>query len=173
MPKRTLEIEFEEFDSADELTVDEQELIKRAWAARENAYAPYSEFKVGAALLTKNALIFFGSNQERANYRVSCAERVALDTAGAEGYRELIAKLAVVGGSAYLSPNGEPEDIEEPVTPCGQCRQDIKEVEDSTGEPIVIITASRNKVRRFLGIDNLLPFAFGPKDLGIDPSKEQ
>jgi len=173
MPKKKIEIEYEEFDSPDELPIDELGLLGCAWSAREKAYAPHSEFMVGAAVMANEGHIFLGSNQENANLRVSCAERVALEAASMAGFREQVRKLAVVGGKKGIDPDDKPEKIEEPVMPCGQCRQDIKEFEDNTGERIVIISASRNKVRRFVGIDNLLPFAFGPKDLEDDDTEEE
>lgn len=167
MPPHTLTIEYEEYESSDELPEDEQNLLVAAWAARKNAYAPYSHFHVGTAVLTKDGKIVQGSNQENANFKVSCAERVALDSTGAAGQKNNVAKLAVVGAPDSLDIKTKPSEVEEPVTPCGQCRQDIKETEDLSGEPIVIILASRNRIRKFVGISQLLPFPFGPTDLGI------
>lgn len=167
MPLHTLTIEYEEFNSPDQLPEDERKLVTEAWAARKNAYAPYSHFHVGAAVLTKDGKTLHGSNQENANLKVSCAERVVLDSIGAAGQKNNVAKLAVVGGLDSLDPKANPTELEEPVTPCGQCRQDIKEAEDLSDDPIVIILASRNRIRRFVGIGQLLPFAFGPANLGI------
>jgi cytidine deaminase len=173
MPKKKIEIEYEEFESPNQLSVDELALVGCAWSAREKAYAPHSKFMVGAAVMANEGHIFLGGNQENANLRVTCAERVALEAASMAGFREQVRKLAVVGGNKGIDPDEKPEEIEEPVMPCGQCRQDIKEFEDNTGEAIVIIAASRNKVRRFVGVDNLLPFAFGPKDLASDQVEEK
>ncbi len=167
MPSHALTIKYEEYEASDELPEDEQNLLASAWAARQNAYAPYSHFHVGAAVLTKDGKIVQGNNQENANFKVSCAERVALDSIGAAGQKNNVAKLAVVGGPDSLDIKTKPLEIEDPVTPCGQCRQDIKEAEDLSGEPIVVILASRNRIRKFVGISQLLPFAFGPADLGI------
>lgn len=167
MPPRTLTIEYEEYDSTDQLADDEKALIKSAWAARQNAHAPYSNFYVGAAVQTREGRVLQGSNQETANYKGSCAERVVLDSTGAAGLKNQVAKIAIVGGPSSLDPDNEAIESEEPVAPCGQCRQDIKETEDLSGEPIVIILASRTKIRRIMGIGNLLPFSFGPANLGI------
>jgi len=168
MSNHKIEIEWEEFEFVDGLPEDEIRLVVSAWEARQNAYAPYSShFHVGAAILTKDGQIIKGSNQENANYKVSCAERVALDTAGAAGYKTRIKKIAVVGAPSSMDITQKPQTPEEPVTPCGQCRQDIKEVEDLSGEPIIIIMASRNKIRRIVGIENLLPLPFGPSNLGM------
>lgn len=167
MTHHTLTLHYDKFDTPDELPPDEQQLVKAAWAAREKAYAPYSHFLVGAAVLTRDGQIIQGSNQENATYKVSCAERVALDSTGAAGKKNQVTKLAIAGGPESMDITEIPLKKVEPVTPCGSCRQDIVETEDVSGNPIVIILASRNEIRRFVGIDNLLPFPFGPKDLGI------
>lgn len=167
MPTHTLTIEYEEFESSNELPEDEQRLIASAWEARQNAHAPYSRFRVGAAVLTKDGQVMHGSNQETANYYGSHAEKVALDSTGAAGIKDKVAKIAIVGGPDSLNPEDQATEPEEPVAPCGQCRQDIKEIEDLSDAPIVIILASRNRIRKVTGIKNLLPFAFGPADLGI------
>ena len=157
MPKRTLTIEYEEYAASADLPQDEQDLLASAQEAREKAYAPYSKFNVGAAVLTKDGHVLLGSNQETANYKGSCAEKVALDAAGVAGAKGKILKIAIAG---------DPESPE-PITPCGQCRQDLKEAEDLSGEPITIILGSHEKIMRVVGIDQLLPFAFGPANLGI------
>lgn len=142
----------EVFDSLSELPKDELDLILHAVDAKGFAYAPYSNFKVGAAVLAGE--MFGGSNQETAVYNGSHAERSALDRAAQSGKKSLISKIAIVG------------DSEIPITPCGPCRQDIKEVEDLAGSPITILMAgSRGAVWRVLGIDGLLPLAFGPANL--------
>lgn len=166
MSKGFLTIEFEEFNKIGDLSAqDERDLLDIAWTARESAYAPYSHFYVGAAVLTADGEIIFGNNQENANYKGSCAERVALDTAGAAGLKNKIVKIAVVGGPDDLNLHEMPTESEMPVTPCGQCRQDIKEAEDLSGQLIIIILASRNRILRFIGIECLMPFGFGPSNL--------
>ncbi len=168
MATKTLEIKYEEFTSPDELPEDEQNLIAQAWETRKSAYAPYSHFRVGAAVLTKSGEVFLGNNQETANFRANCAEGVVLNTAAAaNGTENKVSKLAIVGGPESMDPDIIPEEPEEPVTPCGECRQEIKEAEDRGGTPITIIVASRNRIRRFVGVDTLLPFSFGPANLGI------
>jgi cytidine deaminase len=162
MPVKKLTIAYEEYNTSAELSADEQVLVKSARTARPNAYAPYSDFLVGAAVQTKDGRTFVGSNQETANHKSSCAERVALDSAGAAGAKNQIAKIAVVGGPAALDPAASAGAEDEPVTSCGQCRQDFQEVEALTGTPLVIIFAGRNKIKRLVGVKNLLPLAFGP-----------
>lgn len=95
-----------------------EQLLERAKAARERAYAPYSKFKVGAALLTNDGRVFDGCNVENASYGLcNCAERTAFFSAIAAGYRrDEFAALAVVG------------DTEGPIAPCGACRQVIIEL---------------------------------------------
>lgn len=120
---------------------------------------PYSSFRVGGAVATRDRRIITGSNQENRNYRVSCAETVACNTASSAGLRDQIAKVAVVGLDDDCDLSEIPVEPEIPVTPCGQCCQDLLEIEEVTG-PLVVIMASRNRVRRVYGVENFLPFAF-------------
>jgi cytidine deaminase len=156
MTQYQMTIDYQEIVSTSDLPEDERNLLDTAWKARENAYAPYSNFKVGAAVLTKSGKIFKGNNQETANYKGSCAERVALDTLSAAGLKNQVSKIAIVGGS---------NSTVEPLSPCGQCRQDLKEVEVLSQQPIVILMACPGKIRKITGISYLLPFAFGPNNL--------
>ncbi len=98
--------------------MNQEQLIQEALTARESAYAPYSQFKVGAALLTKNGKVFRGCNVENASYGLcNCAERTVLFSAVAAGYRPGdFAGMAVVGAT------------EEPIAPCGACRQVMLEL---------------------------------------------
>lgn len=127
---------------------NDDELIERARQARDNAYAPYSHFPVGAALLTRSGEVFTGANVENALFGLSlCAERNALFHAVASGEREFEA-LAVV--------------TEPGVTPCGPCRQALQEFD--TGA-LRIIVADTHGHRRTYTLRDLLPDAFGPADL--------
>ncbi len=95
-----------------------KQLIEQAQQARLNAYAPHSEFRVGAALLCEDGRVFLGCNVENAAYSPSlCAERVAISSAVAAGCRDFVA-IAIVGGK---------EDTASPCFPCGVCRQVLKE----------------------------------------------
>ena len=105
------------------------------------------------AVLTSDGKVFLGSNQENANFKVSCAERTALDSLAVAGFKNKVEKIAIVSDSNNF------------IYPCGQCRQDIKEVEDLSGRDIIILVSDNNMVRRFSGIKSLLPFSFGPKDI--------
>jgi cytidine deaminase len=119
-------------------------LIAAAKAAQRNAHAPYSKFRVGAALLTKNGKVYTGVNVENASFGLTnCAERVAVGKAVSEGHRKFQA-IAVVAPSAALSP-------------CGACRQVLAEF----GECVVICADSRNTRRlRIHLLSELLPHTF-------------
>ena len=135
--------------------MDKKALIEQAIAARENAYTPYSHFKVGAALLGKSGRVYTGCNVENAGYTpTNCAERTALFKAVSEGEREFEA-IAIVG-----SMEGEKNEL---VTgPCGVCRQALYEF---GGDGLVVLMAKspEDYVERTLG--ELLPFGFGPANL--------
>lgn len=127
------------------MTMDE--LLERAKNARERAYAPYSRFKVGAALLTKDGSVFDGCNVENASYGLcNCAERTAFFSAVAAGYsRDQFAALAVIG------------DTDGPIAPCGACRQVIIEL---GGPELTIRLGNLNGVIRDTTAREQLPDAF-------------
>ena len=130
-----------------------KELMLRAVAAREYAYAPYSGFRVGAALLAKNGAVYTGCNVENAAYTpTNCAERTAIFKAVSEGVREF-EKIAIVGGRY--------EDIADFCAPCGVCRQVLAEFCDPDF-PIVLGTPENLRV---LTLAQLLPHSFGKADL--------
>lgn len=124
-----------------------EHLVRLARLARDAAYAPYSGFTVGAALLTASGRIFTGGNVENASYGLSvCAERVAIWRAIAEGERDFLA-LAVVTGNAG--------------SPCGACRQVMAEFALN----MTVIIADQERVRTIRAVADLLPDAFTPADL--------
>jgi len=171
MARRFFQVQYDEFilpSQKDQLPKGEAELIDGAWDARKNAYGVYSGFKVGSAVLTDTGEVIKGANQENIIFSGSCAERAVLDAASSAGFRNAIKKIAIAGGPEDMDIFELPEQQEDPVTPCGMCRQDIQEVEGLRGEPVVILCASRNLVRRFVGIEMLLPFGFGPSNSGLD-----
>lgn len=130
-------------------------LLQEAIEAREKAYAPYSRFKVGAAVLTEDGELFHGGNIENAAYPLcNCAERTALFAACAAGYRQF-KKLAVVA------------DTSEPVTPCGACRQVIMEL--CPPNMPVIMGNLLGKIR-IMTASELLPGAFSQEDLNRNES---
>ena len=135
--------------------MDNKELIRQALEAREMAYVPYSGFKVGAALLTKEGKVYKGCNIENAGYTpTNCAERTAFFKAVSEGEREFSA-IAIVGGKGDL-----PTDY---AYPCGVCRQVMMEFCDPETFQI-ILAVSREKYDIFT-LKELLPFGFGPDNL--------
>ncbi|XQY90748.1 cytidine deaminase [Metabacillus sp. HB246100] len=127
-----------------------EELIVEAKAARELAYTPYSKFKVGAALLTKDGKVYRGCNIENAAYSMcNCAERTALFKAYSEGDKDFKA-IAVVA------------DTSRPVPPCGACRQVISEL---CPQDMKVILTNLNGDIQELTVSELLPGAFSPEDL--------
>ena len=130
------------------------ELIKTAIEARKRAYAPYSGFSVGAALLTKDGKVYTGANIENASFTPTvCAERVALFTALHAGEREFAA-IAVVGGPADRS-------AEKLFTPCGVCRQVLSEF--CKPDMRVLIGAENETLTTTLG--ELMPLGFGKESM--------
>ena len=132
-----------------------EELIQKAMEQLKYSYAPYSDFKVGAALLSADGRIFTGCNVENAAYTPSnCAERTAFFKAVSQGVREFKA-IAVVGGKHGV--------IQDYCTPCGVCRQVMMEFCDPETFQI-ILAVSREKYDIFT-LKELLPFGFGPDNL--------
>lgn len=131
-------------------------LFQAALAAQAQAYAPYSRFKVGAAIVTPDGKVFVGCNVENAAYPVgSCAEAGAISAMAAGGGRRITA-IVVVGDGEHL------------VTPCGGCRQRIREF----AEPKTLIhVAGPEGIRGSFTVDELLPLSFGPTHLTDRPSQ--
>jgi cytidine deaminase len=157
MKKTEIKSEFTEYDSAAELSVGEQKLIQEAEKAAANAYAPYSEFKVGAAVFLENGKIICGSNQENSSYPVGmCAERVALFAASAQNPGVKVTHIAITSSS------------QNPAAPCGACRQVIAEYELLHKHSISILlkSSTSGKIIGADGIKNFLPLMFTKKDLG-------
>lgn len=138
-------------------------LIAAAREAARNAYAPYSGFGVGAALLMRDGSIVTGANVENASYGLSlCAETVAIATASAAGRLGDIMAIGVIGGP--IGANGPTGTT--PVTPCGRCRQVINEAaEVGRRDLIVHCGAAEGDAVNSHRISALLPAAFGPRSL--------
>jgi cytidine deaminase len=159
MRTKELRIFVYEYNTVWDLPEADQQLVFTAREAAKNAYAPYSGFSVGAALLLSNGKVITGNNQENAAYPTSlCAERVALFYAHATFPGVAVKAIAVTASTA----NGL---INDPVKPCGSCRQALVETEVRFKSPVRIILDGNKKVQVFEGIDNLLPFAFKPESL--------
>ena len=132
--------------------MDKKELVAKAAEARNLSYSPYSKFKVGAALLTKDGQVFLGANIENSSYPLCmCGERNALYNAMMHGYKkDDFVALALCA------------DTDEPCSPCGACRQVISELFPRDG---VIIMSNLNGDIKETNVDELLPFAFSGDDL--------
>ena len=135
---------------------EEHALIDAAFAAARGAYAPYSNYPVGAALLFDDGAVITGCNVENASYGLSlCAETVAVAKAFEAGRRGGLTAVAVVGLKAD----------KEPITPCGRCRQVLNEVAALGDTDPLVLCVSAEGVRR-VSLSALLPHAFGPSHLG-------
>ncbi len=138
----------------DELNDEQKMLIDKAREQVTKAYAPYSGFRVGAALMLENGEIFAGSNQENAAYPSGlCAERVAMFYANAQ-YPDVAVKTLAI--AAYT--NGK--FIETPVTPCGSCRQVLLESESRFNTGIEILLYGTNEILMLENVKQLLPLCF-------------
>lgn len=127
------------------------DLLAQARQAARNAYVPYSEFPVGAALLTSDGTVFTGCNIENASYPLTlCAERSAIATAVSAGHREIVA--VAVSAPKVMG-----------TTPCGGCRQVLNEFRPHNGDLVVILDDGESGAE--VSLDDLLPRAFGPRNL--------
>lgn len=160
MKKITVITEFSVFDSVQELPDEIQNLMKLAVEIRKNAYAPYSKFRVGTALLLDNGKIVLGSNQENAAYPSGlCAERVAIFQAGSIYPKAKIIKMAITAAS-------DTNKTSSPIPPCGSCRQSIAEYEIKQETPIEIYFMGEiGAIYKSDSLKNLLPFMFDKKFL--------
>ncbi len=145
------------------MTVSPQQLVDAAIAASRQAYAPYSHFHVGAALLLQNDQIVSAANFENASYGMTlCAETVAIAKANSDGQLRQIIAIAVAGGPA--TEGGSAKIGIDAITPCGRCRQIIKEVADITAIDLPVYCARDGGYDSYL-LSTLLPHGFGPASL--------
>jgi len=157
--KRNILIEYEVCEWEEEnLTID-RDLMKRAEEAAGDAYAPYSGFRVGVAVLLEDGQIVTGSNQENASYPSGlCAERVALFSAASRFPGKKIMKISVAARDR--------KGITAPVTPCGCCRQVMLEYEYKQEQPIqIFLHGTNHQILRFNSADSLLPLGFNRSQL--------
>lgn len=155
MKKLTIETVLEVYDSVSELPQDVQELMQQAQEAREKAYAPYSSFRVGAAMKLQNGGVVLGNNQENAAYPSGlCAERVAVFYAGATYPGVAINVIALTVRSLN-------HVVDTPTPPCGSCRQALAEYEVNQGTPMVVyFMGEKGSVVKAASIKDLLPLIF-------------
>lgn len=161
MENRTINISYQLFASKEELSEEDQMLVRRAGEALENAYAIYSKFHVGAALLLDNGEIITGNNQENIAYPSSlCAERVALYYCKAHYPKASVKKIAIMARS-------EEGELLEVISPCGGCRQVMSEYERVQEEDMkVILKGEGESIMIFDSVADLLPLSFNTKVLG-------
>lgn len=154
--KKQITIQYEEYSTWKELGEKECKMIEEAYSACEKAYAPYSNFQVGASVLLSNGKIISGNNQENLAYPSGlCAERVALFFVGANFPSETIETIVVVA-------KGDLVPFEKLLSPCGACRQVMLESETRQNKPLRVLLVSQNGTTIvFNSVIDLLPFAFG------------
>jgi cytidine deaminase len=155
MKKVEIKTQITVFDSIEELSSSAKNLMHKAIEIKNNAYAPYSKFKVGAALLLEAGTIITGNNQENAAYPSGiCAERVAIWKASSDFPNHKILKLAISASSSS-------QITKEPVAPCGACRQTLSEYELKQKDKIeVYFMGEIGKVIKTDSLLDLLPIAF-------------
>jgi cytidine deaminase len=157
MKQRAYTIRIAEYDSLEDLPA-RSELVKKAMEAARNAYAPYSKYQVGAAVLLENGKIYTGNNQENAAYPSGmCAERVAIFYAGAQNPDVPVVCIAI---AAFNDGKFQ----EEPVPPCGGCRQVLYEKESQGNIPMEVILYGSKRIQVLRSAIDLLPIPFILKD---------
>jgi cytidine deaminase len=148
-----------EFENIGELPENDQHLLIEARRITALAYAPYSGFHVGAAILLENGMIITGNNQENSAYPSGlCAERVALFYANANYPDSKVKTIAISAAKNGILVN-------ESVKPCGSCRQALAETEVRFETPIRIILDGQDSILVLHGVESLLPLSFSKKDL--------
>ncbi|WP_342344002.1 cytidine deaminase [Carboxylicivirga mesophila] len=154
MKHLNLTTQIEIFDSLDEINSTEQALVNAAKEACLKAYAPYSEFNVGAAVLLENGQIITGSNQENAAYPSGlCAERTAIFYANAQYPDTPVTSIAIIA----MNKNGI---LENPVAPCGACRQVLLETELRYKKAYDILLVGQSSIQKIKSSKDLLPLSF-------------
>lgn len=153
--KKKLSFEITIYDSLKELNTVDNDLIHSAIEAREKAYAPYSNFNVGAAVLLENGEVVIGNNQENASYPSGlCAERVAVFHAGAKFPGIKINTIAISAASKNYT-------VTSPAAPCGNCRQALSEYEFKQQQPIkVLLMGETGEIIQCNSIEDILPLGF-------------
>lgn len=150
---------FHEFNSLNELPDTDKELVNQSFKAAQKAYAPYSNFKVGAALRLVNGTVVDGSNQENASYPEGlCAERVTLNAAAHQ-------HPTIAGETLAICAFKNGVLIKDAISPCGGCRQVMLEYMQRHNHPLRIILAGSEKIIVLENARYLLPFSFGKSDL--------
>jgi cytidine deaminase len=160
MNKEVYQFSYEVFNTVDDLSEADAWLVNKAREVTAAAYAPYSNFNVGAVARLKNRDIVSGTNQENASYPVSiCAERVLLSSAASIHTGIPIDTMAI----SYHNIKGQSNH---PISPCGMCRQSLVEYEERMKQPIrLLLSGMDGKVFVIEKASSLLPLSFGSIDL--------
>jgi cytidine deaminase len=160
MKESKFEFQYEVYNDITELNEKDAWLLTEARAITEQAYAPYSNFHVGAVAMLSNGEIVAGTNQENASYPVGiCAERVLLGNAATLYPNVSIETIAI-------SYNSDTVKSDHPISPCGMCRQALLEYETRVKNPIrLILSGMEGKIQIIKTANSLLPFAFTPSEL--------
>lgn len=160
MKENKYEFNYRVYDSIDELPEDQQALLREARKVTANAYAPYSNFQVGAVAKLQNGEVVAGSNQENASFPVGlCAERVLLGTIASLFPRVPVESIAI----SYKS---ESQKSDHPISPCGMCRQALQEYEGRVSHPVqLILGGMEGPVYIIDSASKLLPLAFTSEEL--------
>ncbi len=160
MKEKKIDISYEVYENSGELNEQDAWLLNEARSVTDQAYAPYSNFHVGAVAMLANGEVVAGTNQENASYPVgTCAERVLLGTAATLHTHVPIQSMAI-------SYNSDEVKSDHPISPCGMCRQALLEYETRLKQPIRLILAGmEGKVYIFRSASLLLPFAFTKNEL--------
>jgi len=155
MKKKISRLEWKVAEKMDDLPKKDAQLLVLAKTSLKNAYAPYSKFQVGAAILLKNGKMIGGSNQENAAYPMClCAERVALATAASQYPKMIIKTMAIT----VKAPN---QVVRQPAMPCGACRQTLCELEFQQKKDIkLIVRGEEGDIYIFKSAKDILPFSF-------------
>ena len=161
MKEKKFEFSFDVYDSIEELNANDKQLLIEARNVTDQAYAPYSNFHVGAAARLSNNKIVTGTNQENASYPIGiCAERVLLSAVSSLYPGVPIEAMAV----SYQSKKVRSDH---PISPCGMCRQALQEFEGRTSTRIrLILGGLEGKVYVINSVSQLLPLAFSSEELG-------
>jgi len=155
MQKKAIAFSLEVYANKSELATTDAQLLEMAINARKKAYAPYSNFFVGAAVLLEDGTMVLGNNQENASYPSGlCAERVAMFHAAANHPNAIIKAIAI-------SASPKAQELSHPAGPCGNCRQAMAEYEQKQKTSIsVIMSGSSGEVYKCRAVQDLLPLAF-------------
>jgi len=160
MSNHTYEFSYEVVEDISQLSSDDAALLQQARTVTQQAYAPYSNFRVGGAARLSNGALITGTNQENASYPVAiCAERVLLGNAATQHPGVAIDTLAV----SYASDH---QSSDHPISPCGMCRQALLEYENRTHQPIrLLLSGQSGSVYIINTCSALLPLAFTGEEL--------